>query len=79
MTTPTSPPPAVPGQLSNLEDRLNDWLGEGQAIADAIENERLRHRTALVDMEILQASARDAIDRMRDVVMAGQKSDRASS
>lgn len=77
-STPAPAAPAVPGALSNLGDRLRDWLGEGRAIEDAIENEGVRHRTALIDLETLQAAARDAIDHMRETVGAPWERPRAS-
>jgi len=69
MTTPRDPSPAAaPGEITNLSDRLNAWLGEASAIQRALESHIELHRAALLELQLMRTAAFDAIDRMRELM-----------
>ncbi len=76
--TPAPAAPAVPAELSNLDDRLSAWLGEGRAIEETITHQIVDHQRALEELRILWASARDAIDHMRELAGVAGGTPRAS-
>lgn len=65
---PDMSPPGSDAKTTKLDDRIAEWLAEGQAIERAIQAEITAAARAQEALNVRLASVRDAIDRMREVV-----------